>query len=114
MYKHGVPLVCGLELSTEYAAEVDPRLKRLPVDIYEGEETLIWYEPIRDQCEREFNDSGIGAGPGGYIFVLRTESGELRETRGLLAQRRTIGNMDRFPRAAVDDSKSDRLLGGEN
>jgi hypothetical protein len=55
--------------------ETDPRLRRTVVTLADNEETLIWYEPVVNACERELDTSGLADGPGGiYSFCERRES----------------------------------------
>jgi hypothetical protein len=66
------------------SGEATPRLRRWATTLAGSEETLIWYEPVADECEQDLEKSGFTGGPGGYLFVLSAESGELQTFGGLI------------------------------
>ena len=66
------------------SGDVQPRLRRLRVDLNgSGAETLISYEPVRDECQAELKKYQLTDGPGGHVFVLRQDSKQLQSFGGL-------------------------------
>jgi hypothetical protein len=65
------------------AGSITPKLQKAVLNINgNGPETLIWYEPLPDQCANN-QRVGLPSEAGGYIFVLRNKNGKLESIAAL-------------------------------